>query len=170
MLSGDIKKVGNSTTKSGRIVSTFSVPCQTCKKDRIVKRKQHAINHADKPCKTCSNKNNNPQGEYRGIRISWWNKYKHGAAYRNILWDLSIDDAVDILNKQQWKCALSGLDIVCSGDLNTITASLDRISNLGGYTKDNIQFVHKEVNMMRGSLSLKRFIELSSLISDKVKW
>lgn len=170
MSSGEINKIGNSTTKSGRVVSIFLVPCPKCGDKRTVKRHNHAVNHVNKLCKRCSNKNNNPQGEYKGIRISWWKKYELGAKYRNIEWNLNIEDAFSLLNNQKWKCALSNLDLVCSGDLSKITASLDRIDNSKGYLIDNVQFVHKDINMMRGTLGVNRFIELCNLISNKVKW
>jgi len=48
---GDIIRIGNSTTKSGRVVSIFSVPCPKCNNKRIVKRHNNALNHLDKPCK-----------------------------------------------------------------------------------------------------------------------
>ena len=170
MSSGEISKIGNSVTKSGRVVSIFSVPCPKCNGERIVKRHNHAVNHVDKLCKRCSNKNNNPQGDYKGIRITWWKKYEFGAKYRNIEWNLDIDDAIYLLNNQQWKCALSNLDLICSGDFLAITASLDRIDNSKGYTVDNVQFVHKNINMMRGSLDMNRFLELCALVNNKVKW
>lgn len=51
MSNGDIIRIGNSTTKSGRVVSIFSVPCPKCNNKRIVKRHNNALNHLDKPCK-----------------------------------------------------------------------------------------------------------------------
>lgn len=165
-----IKRTGSDFTKSGKIVALYEVSCPSCSRSRIIKRKDHAKSHVNKICKFCSNKNNHPQGEYKGFRISWWNKYRLSALSRNLEWNLSIDDGVNLFEKQNGLCALTGISLVVKGDFTDITASLDRIDNSKGYTKDNIQFVHKEVNMMRGSLSLKRFIELSNLISDKVKW
>ena len=50
------------------------------------------------------------------------------------------------------------------------TASLDRIDNSKGYEVGNIQWVHKEINMMRGPLPIDRFIELCGFVADKVKW
>ena len=49
------------------------------------------------------------------------------------------------------------------------TASFDRIDNSKGYEVGNIQWVHKEINMMRGTLSVDRFIELCEfVVSNKV--
>lgn len=165
-----VKRVGSDFTKTGKRVALYEVPCPACNRSRIIKRKDHAVRHQSKICKFCSNKNNHPQGEHRGFRISWWRKYELSASARNLIWQITIDDGVDLFESQGGKCALTGLELTCSGDFNEITASLDRIDNSKGYTIDNIQFVHKDVNMMRGSLALDKFIELCKLISDKVKW
>ena len=40
------------------------------------------------------------------------------------------------------------------------TASLDRIDSSKGYTKSNIQWVHKDINKMKSDFSMLRFLEL----------
>ena len=47
------------------------------------------------------------------------------------------------------------------------TASLDRKNSSLDYTKDNIQWVHKDVNYMKMSLSEKYFIKLCKLIARR---
>ena len=56
--------------------------------------------------------------------------------------------------KQNKKCALTGSEL----EIN-VTASVDRIDSKKGYTKDNVQWVHKKVNLMKGTMSQKDFIE-----------
>ena len=157
-ISDNIKRIGSRPTKYGRLEYAFEVPCIKCNEIRIIKRRQHAIGMSKKPCKKCSNKNNNPQGIYKGIRISFFNKFKIAAENRSKTWNISIDDAAKIAEKQNWKCALSGINLIFSGDFNKITASLDRINNLTGYEVNNIQWVHKKINMMRGELNVENFI------------
>jgi hypothetical protein len=72
--------------------------------------------------------------------------------------------------EQDGLCAYSGLPIGWSVVGWDHTASLDRIDNDMGYQDDNVQLVHKEINMMRGSLSTDRFKELCVLVTDKAKW
>ena len=43
--------------------------------------------------------------------------------------------------------------------------SIDRINSDLDYTKDNIQIVHKNINMMKGTLDSKTFIYLCNLIT-----
>lgn len=175
-LPNNVVSVGKSVKKNGGLEYAFRVTCSCCGRSRVVKRRQHAISMASKPCKSCSNKNNNPIGLVGGIRASFFNKYITGAHQRNKHWGISIQDAAEKLNSQNNVCALSGLKIDAGASgckLADITASLDRIDNSKGYEIDNIQWVHKDINMMRGSLPVDKFIELCKLVStnaDKVKW
>ena len=67
---------------------------------------------------------------------------------RSKSWNISIEDAGDVLKEQNYKCALSGIPILANGDFDKITASLDRIDNSIGYEKNNIQWVNKNINMI----------------------
>jgi hypothetical protein len=66
-----------------------------------------------------------------------------GAKHRNIDIDISIEYIWELFVKQGGYCALTGLPIGFSEK----TASLDRIDSNKGYTKDNIQWVHKDINV-----------------------
>ncbi len=46
------------------------------------------------------------------------------------------------------------------------TASLDRIDSSKGYTKDNIQWVHKHVNLMKHKFDQKYFVDICKLIAN----
>ena len=165
-LPDNVKVNGKLLTKHGCFQFSFLVTCISCGVDRVVKRKEHAVAMSIKPCKRCSNKSNHPQGQVGNIRVSFFNSYCMNAADRGKSWDLSIEEASEILESQELKCALTGLPINACGDFNTITASLDRIDNADGYSKGNVQWVHKEVNMLRGVLSITRFKELCSLVAS----
>ena len=43
--------------------------------------------------------------------------------------------------------------------------SIDRIDSKVGYTKDNIQIVLKEVNLMKNTLSHEEFIKICKLVT-----
>jgi hypothetical protein len=57
--------------------------------------------------------------------------------------------------KQDQKCAISGVSISLGRN-----ASLDRINSSLGYTKENVQWVHKDVNLMKGMFSEEYFKEV----------
>lgn len=166
----NVSLIGKRKTKSGNEKNYYSVTCLFCGKSRNITRHDHATRLAKHRCKSCSNKNNNPQGEMYGIRVSWFNKYKIGAVHRSLEWDITIEDVAHILTIQASKCALSGIWISTRGDLNKITASIDRIDNSRGYTKDNIQLIHKKINIMRGTLPVEEFLSFCKKIASHQKW
>lgn len=97
----------------------------------------------------------------------WWG-IKRGALSKKIPFEITIEDAWNLFLKQDRKCALSGLDIYFPESYKCpFTASLDRIDSSKNYTIDNLQWVHKTINLMKNTLSQERFIEMCRLVSLK---
>ena len=103
---------------------------------------------------------------YGEISGSHWCVIKScsGQRYKNtyIPFDLTIEQIWDLFLAQNRKCALSGVDLVLDGTVGgraNRTASLDRINSDKGYTIDNVQWVHKVVNIMKMELSMSEFKE-----------
>ena len=148
-------------------------PCPSCGEMQSYLRKNYAQLSLEqkKECKKCSNarpENNSHKGWYKGVlRASFVHKYKTGADLRNIEWDIEFDELADILIEQDFKCALTGLPISAYEVQNT--ASLDRIDSNLGYISGNVQWVLAEINMMKQSYSLDRFIELCSAVANHTK-
>lgn len=63
-------------------------------------------------------------------------------------------------------CPLSGLPIIYPRytDDEEATASLDRIDSSKGYIKGNVQWVHKDVNMMKNDMSERQLFEYARAI------
>jgi hypothetical protein len=80
-----------------------------------------------------------------------------------------INYAEEVYVKQNGKCAFSDIELTPATTHKDDTASLDRIDNNKGYDVGNIQWVHKEINDMRGILPPPRFKHLCTLVSDKTK-
>ncbi len=96
-----------------------------------------------------------------------WANILSGAKSRNIEVKLSIEEAYNIYLSQNGKCALTGLDIELGRKAyDNITASLDRINSDIGYTKNNVQWVHKAVNRMKGRLSNQQFYTICLLTKN----
>lgn len=157
---------GNTKTKNGKIVSKWEVECIYCGRKRYINRRNHAVYLASSKCKYCSNKSNHPQGEYKGIRVSFFNKYKLSANNRGIVYDIDLEYVAWLAEFQNYKCFYSGLDLKFNGDFKDITASIDRIDSSFGYIENNVCWVHKDINMMKQQFSEERFIELCKLVSD----
>ena len=95
------------------------------------------------------------------ISSTYWTSLKQGAEMRNINFNISIEEAENILIKQNFKCALSGVQLIIGyKNLKELTMSLDRIDSNKPYVIDNIQWIHKDINMSKQSFSNKKFIEM----------
>lgn len=116
---------------------------------------------------------------YEDLSGKIWSGIKYSAKRRGISFskDLTIQYAWELFIKQNKKCALSGLDISlnkCYKEKNT--ASLDRINSSKGYSKSNIQWVHKDVNFIKGSLNERDFVSfakniyLYNLKKNRLSW
>jgi hypothetical protein len=104
------------------------------------------------------------------VRLSWYEAFRKSAITRGYEWELFPEHINTMYEEQSGVCAYSGLTIGWDVRGWGHTASIDRIENNLGYYRDNVQLVHKEINMMRGSLSDTRFKELCHLVADKIKW
>lgn len=99
----------------------------------------------------------------RPMPVSFWTHLKHTANKRGLKLSISRKYVLELLCKQQHQCALSGLPIVFAiteseHKAGKTTASIDRIDSNLGYTKDNIQMVHKVINLMKNALSQSEFV------------
>lgn len=111
-------------------------------------------------------KNKNWKG-YEEISGSIWSSIKSGAASRNLEFSIKIEEAWDLFLKQDRKCALTSWPIHLNYDeLNKSlkTASLDRIDSDKGYTIDNIQWIHKDINFIKSDFDQKYFIKMCEAV------
>ena len=106
------------------------------------------------------------------IPLRFWNIFLRNANQRNLTVAITIQEAWDLFLKQNRQCALTG-DLLTlppggrtNGNVNLGTASIDRIDSSKGYTIENVQWVNKDVNMMKGSLSTDRFMEICKKVID----
>jgi len=111
---------------------------------------------------------------FGGITGNTWNAICGNSKRRarNIEFNLTIEQAWNLFLSQEGKCALSGLDLhLCTygDDFKNQTASLDRIDSNGGYTIDNVQWVHKDVNCMKFDLKEDYFIKMCRIIAENTK-
>jgi hypothetical protein len=112
------------------------------------------------------------------ITEAYWERFKNSieGGYRNqrrspagmTLIDLTPEFLWEMYEKQNGKCALSGTPITISTGARG-TASLDRVDSKQGYSKSNVQWVHKNINMMKQSFSQEHFISLCLLVAANNK-
>lgn len=126
-------------------------------------------------CRSCASSKERPiqkkRCKYPLIQKTLWNKYKASAARRNIQFDISIEYGHQLLQAQDYKCALTGRLLIIpikatKQNRPDCTASIDRIDSSKGYIQGNIQWVHKHVNIMKQSLSQEEFINICKEVCD----
>jgi len=86
--------------------------------------------------------------------------------------EITIEYIWELFLKQNKRCTLTGTLLVFRGETGTYkqknkakTASLDRIDNNKGYIPGNVQWLHKDINMLKAKFNQGRFIELCRLVS-----
>lgn len=149
--------------KNRKVVSYIQVKC----KCGYIKesRKYQIVRGVVKKCRNCKKKegfNNGRFSGYEDIGGYYVGQLREGAHRRDIEFDITPEQMWELLIKQKFKCALSGLPIKTSRSINykkkIQTASLDRIDSSKGYTLENVQWVHKEINQMKSNRLEEDFI------------
>lgn len=106
------------------------------------------------------------------VSASYFKSVKKNSEIRkkDIPFEITIEDMSNQFEKQNHKCAYTGLElkfgINARDEKKNRTASLDRINSSKGYTKDNIQWVHKVVNIMKNDINHSEFLEIINLIQE----
>lgn len=107
---------------------------------------------------------------FNEISGHWWSSHvKHSAnskARKHVEVDLTKEEAWEVFIKQERKCVFTGEILVISNKAGLNTASIDRIDNTVGYTKDNIQWVHKTINMMKRVYSSEEFVKWCTKVAN----
>lgn len=102
--------------------------------------------------------------------LTWYEMKRKGGISRGFLWDLTPEYILELYESQNAKCALTGWDIGWSESGVSTTVSIDRIDSSEGYLKENVQLLHKDVNMAKQQYSQNYFIHMCEAVADKVKW
>lgn len=98
---------------------------------------------------------------FEEIVLSKFESYRKGAMIRNMVFEIEIQEVWDMFLRQNRKCALTGWNINFG---KKQTASLDRIDSEKGYTSDNIQLIHKDINILKMDWSESFLFDASKAI------
>ena len=106
---------------------------------------------------------------YGEISKTYMSNLKKGAKERHITFNVTMEDLWKKFLEQHGKCALSGVSLIFGppSQIRLSTASLDRIDSQKSYDIDNVQWVHKQINMMKQSLTNEELIEWCKKIVNK---
>lgn len=103
------------------------------------------------------------------ISGKYWGNINTRANRRNYEINISIEEGWKLYLKQERKCALSGIPIGFANankKSSETTASLDRKDSTKGYVINNIQWVHKKINIMKNIYSQEEFINLCKQVGE----
>lgn len=118
-----------------------------------------------KMCRGCYlSKNGINHPSYKGTKYitkTYFSQIKLNAKCRNLNFNLTINDLDKLLVKQNFKCYLSGQSI----SVHDKTASLDRVDSTKGYTKNNIAWIHKDIQRMKSDFDIFYFIDICNKIN-----
>lgn len=108
---------------------------------------------------------------YEEIYGNFWKDIQHEAKIRNLEFNITIEQIWDLFIKQDRRCALTGLELQfkTTSQSSDGTASLDRIDSSKGYTMDNIQWIHKDINRMKWDMDENKFVNYCKLIAEHNK-
>ncbi len=134
-------------------------------------RGNHLKSGNTKSCGCQMNKTGSDHPRWKGygeISRSFILNIQKNASVRNMEYSLSDQYIWDLFLLQNRKCALSMVEIKFSESWpnGETTASLDRINQSTGYIEGNVQWLHKNVNLMKNALDQEYFIEVCQLIAS----
>lgn len=168
---GDLTVLSYQGYTSHRTLKYVTWLCQcTCGNTSIVA----AVRLKNGKTKSCGCRRKYAKSIYKGyeqISGTYWKRVQADAASRNLLFDIKIEDAWKMFLDQNRKCKLSGLDINFARNYTNTkiqTASFDRIDSSKGYTLDNVQWLHKDINKIKFNLNQEYFIKLCKLVANKI--
>ncbi len=141
------------------------VPCKQCGK------LFDAVGTTQVFCSSkCTRKFHTKSTQYQYDRISGnWSKYFSRLVAQKGRESLTKEMMVELLVKQEYKCALSGIELTCNlehGIVCLTNASIDRIEAGGPYILENIQLVCRQVNTMKWTLSEEELLWWCKKITD----
>jgi len=159
-----VKLVSNIPVRRGKNVY-YTVQCLHC--NRVFEKTSHKFGISQCQCLKKRNGAYNYEGK-GDIGATYFHRVQVNAGLRKLPFEITAIDMWDKYIEQDKKCALTGLSIHIERNYmkkrSNMTASLDRIDNSKAYTIDNIQWVHKDINLMKNKFSEEYFIKMCKLI------
>ena len=90
-------------------------------------------------------------------------------AKSDLEWDITPEDLIELWERQQGRCAISGVHLthhIDGSGPKEFNVSIDRISGEKGYTFNNVQLVCYRINLMKHTLSEDMFYWWVKTIND----
>ena len=137
------------------------------RKCKVCKTKFETLHPKYLCCSTKCTMINKVNTRYEKENGDWTAYFKHLLSKKNKT-DLTPRKLINVLKKQNYKCALTGMPLTCEkirGIISKTNASIDRIFAGGVYNRRNIQLVCRAVNSFRGDMTVNEFINWSKKVT-----
>lgn len=143
----------------------------TCGK-MIEKNSENLASGNSKSCGCLSHRRGKTNPHFTGheeITGEFWNNIQNNAKSRDIPFNITIKYAWDVFIEQNKCCNLTDIKLYFQNNYKSSlgNASLDRIDSKLGYIEGNIQWIHKDLNMMKRDFTQQEFIKYCKLIAKK---
>lgn len=112
-----------------------------------------------------------PLSHYTGVGDlsgAFFYRLCRNATARGLTVDVTKEDLWALFQAQNCRCALTGLPIILT-TRGLGTASVDRKDSNLGYTLENSQWVHKDINLMKMDLPQNHFVWLCQMVAMQHK-
>ena len=145
-----------------------------CGNVKLIQRK-HLQNGYTKSCGCIAHpkgSNHKSWKGYKDISLDFFTTIKRNAISRGIEFNIDIEYLYNLWIEQNRTCALSGLELTfgtVTRDKKRKTASLDRIDSSKGYIPGNVQWVHKDINIMKNNMDENEFLMFCKSIVEHNK-
>lgn len=146
--------------------------CKCSCGNQTMVRWDHLTKGNTKSCGCLHRRNGNKSPFFKGygeISLDFFNHIKRASLkpqkYRNVkTFDVTIEYVWQLYLGQNRRCALTKRDIAFTERTGSrsrrCSASLDRIDSTKGYIIGNVQWVHKDVNVMKNDFPQSYFVEI----------
>ena len=113
-------------------------------------------------CKTCTQNQIRDASSltYQTFLAKVYSSSKHARRKGGFVWEITLQDIVDLWEEQNGRCAVTSLVMTHHRDgtgHKDFNASIDRLNPNIGYTRDNIRLVCYAVNIMRHRMDESEF-------------
>ena len=130
-------------------------------------------NYKDRRCRDCKT----TQNKERRLKYSEDEKFdkiiqtrfyaaRQRALDKNLPFDLDVEFLKEMFDKQNKKCAISGIEMTFDLDKGRTFSnmSIDQINPAMGYTKDNVQFVCMAINQLKSDFTMELVLKICTNI------
>jgi hypothetical protein len=166
-------KVATRNTKRTYMATRYKCRCLLCDVKVCIFTASMLVSDRRTQCKKCSfiNRYQYNRQNIGDLSLGCYSRIKLDAASRNLKFNITQKQLWDLFLLQKRKCKLTGVEIKFASRFNSKdkTASLDRIDSSKGYSINNVQWVHRDINQMKWDFPMEQFIDNCILVANFAK-